>query len=750
MLNKILYPFFLFFFLCSLLEPSLAITPSSLTERLSVDSSEEPWHIEADKITYDRESKTYEAEGNVRITSGTTRLIQADWASLDTKNNIAELRGNVYLRYSQNWLKGSHVIWNIKSETGIVDDGRAFFSESQFYVDGKVITKTGANEYELREGFLTSCNPQDADWKINYGEMDVTVGGYAWIKNSSLWARSLPILYWPYLVLPVKQERQSGFLIPWIGTTTLNGIEGELPFYWAIRQDMDATFFGRYMEKRGWMSGLEYRFNTEKVGEGIWQFNYLRDQANEEFQLEEGYPLETRDRFWLRSRYSLDLPYQIEAHLDLDMASDKNYLKEFVRGSTSYEYSQRIFLDQFGRGILQDRNTSFRESTLYLDQRHESSVLSLDTRYFDQLDRSLDETTLQRMPALSFSAIPSWMNPLPFYYTLDTSLVNYWRREGTRGNRVDMFPRIAYPIQWKNYLDVQPSFGVRSTGYWVDWDQNNRNEWQGRLLTDVRLDLSSRLNRVYSLGFSDFSAFQHAIRPEMIYEYVPQVDQDNIPRFDRLDYDQARHDLLFGFSTFLTSKTTEHDKDNKESTVFREFLRLEMLQQFNIERPAKIYEFDPDPKTGFANLLMRLDMMPKRFATLSYDATLLPDETRSIEHDLYLTLDSLKGQLLRFGYQYRSGYPVDEIIGETNLKILPNIYLSTYHDYSLEQQQLFNQSYGLRYTRNCWGIGVMYQKEQNDQRFYVFVNLLGLGSIGGGQSAFFAAPAYSSQENATR
>ncbi len=385
---------------------------SGLTAKTFVGSAQDTWTVEAGKIVYDYENKVYEAEENVRVTS-IDRSIQADWALLDTQKQQVELKGKVLMRFGKNWLQGEHVIWNLNSETGWVDGGMVYFAENHFYIEGKSIAKTGPNTYDLKDGFLTSCNPEDADWKIKYGRMQVEMGGYAWVKDTSFWARSVPLLYTPLLGLPVKQDRQSGLLLPWAGSSTLNGIEGEVPFYWAIRQDMDATFYGRMMQKRGWMSGLEYRLNNQEFGVGTWQANYLYDQSDAAFDLQQGYPLETRNRFWVRSRYNLGLPDQISAKLDLDIVSDPNYLKEFRGGSTSYDYSNNIFRQQFGRGILNDKTVSSRESTLYLERPFESSVLSLDTRYWDQSDSALKDLTLQRLPSLSFDATPTWIDGAP-------------------------------------------------------------------------------------------------------------------------------------------------------------------------------------------------------------------------------------------------------------------------------------------------------------------------------------------------
>ena len=99
------------------------------------------------------------------------------------------------------------------------------------------------------------------------------------------------------------------------------------------------------------------------------------------------------------------------------------------------------------------------------------------------------------------------------------------------------------------------------------------------------MDLSSRLNRVYNLEMGNYQAIQHAVRPEVIYEYVPEVSQADLPTFDKLDRNQAHHDLLFGFSTFLTTKEVQKDAENNPVTNYREICRLQILQQFNIERP---------------------------------------------------------------------------------------------------------------------------------------------------------------------
>lgn len=699
-------------------------------EKKDIPASGAEWVIDAARLSHDEEQNVYEAEGNVRITSG-DRLLEAEWARLDMKTRSAELRGNVHLTYGNDWLRGEHVVWDLEKETGTVVEGLVYFSRNHFYVQGKHITKTGKMEYELKQGMVTSCDPARPDWKIRYGEMKVDLEGLAWVKSTSFYAGNVPLLYAPILAIPIERERQSGFLMPWGGFSDLNGFEAELPFYWAIRPDMDATIYGQYMTERGWMTGLEYRVNNPTWGEGLWLFHYLYDQADREHLLAQGYPFETEHKYWLRSRHTFDLPQDIAGRLDLDFVSDRNFLKEFERGSVSWDYSDKLFREFFGRGIINDKTITARESSLLLDKAGDSTLVTFDVRYWDQLDETLDETTLERLPSVSFNAIPSRMGQTPLYYSLESSWVNYWRSEGDRGNRLDVHPRAYYPLHWKTYLNVEPSAGVRTTSYAVDWDGRERDALQNRLLTDVRVDMNSRLNRVYQTDFWGLAAVQHAIRPEVSYAYVPEgIDQENIPQFDLLDGDQARNTIRYGVSNILTTKQIGKDAEGKDVPTYREVTRLQVFQDYHLERPPQDDPLVTETEAGLSAVGLRLDLMPQRYITLSYDTNLYSTENSVGHQDVLMTLDSGRGHIVRFNYQFRDDAAVDEFITEASIKVRPDVYVATYHDYSMDKSELFKHGYGVQYMHGCWGLGLYYEEEAEDQRVAFKIDLLGLGTIG--------------------
>lgn len=157
---------------CCLAPPARGAPPKSpfeegLNAKTLVGPAQAEWSITADQLSYDEENGKYLAEGHVRIKS-VDRIIEADWAELDSDSHKAELRGSVWLVLGRDWIKGEHVFWDLEGQTGWVDGGLAYFAQTNFYIQGARIAKTGTAEYELREGYVTSCDPNDSDWKIRY------------------------------------------------------------------------------------------------------------------------------------------------------------------------------------------------------------------------------------------------------------------------------------------------------------------------------------------------------------------------------------------------------------------------------------------------------------------------------------------------------------------------------------------------------------------------------------------------------
>jgi LPS-assembly protein len=150
------------------------------------------------------------------------------------------------------------------------------------------------------------------------------------------------------MFFPAKTKRQSGLLPPKLGYSTLNGAEIMIPFYWAISDQTDATFYQRYMSKRGYMQGVEFRYVESQNSKGILEFDILSDKETPK-NLSDGdavdispYARTNQTRYWLRGRADQDLPQGVVARLDGDFVSDQDYLREFEEKLFGFEVRSNL------------------------------------------------------------------------------------------------------------------------------------------------------------------------------------------------------------------------------------------------------------------------------------------------------------------------------------------------------------------------------------------------------------------------
>ena len=105
----------------------------------------------------------------------------------------------------------------------------------------------------------------------------MALGGAA-TGGGGVGAGGIPVLYTPYLVFPAKKKRQTGFLAPQMGVSSRWGYFINQPFFWAISDSTDATFYANYMTKRGNKMGAEFRYALSETTKGAWMADYLKDR----------------------------------------------------------------------------------------------------------------------------------------------------------------------------------------------------------------------------------------------------------------------------------------------------------------------------------------------------------------------------------------------------------------------------------------------------------------------------------------
>src|SRR5438309_1108933 len=118
---------------------------------------------------------------------------------------------------------------------------------------GEEVEKTGPDHYIVHDGTVTSCKLPHPKWQFNSHTVVMELGRHAVLYRSTFLVRGVPVFFFPIATHPLEHlPRESGFLIPSFGTSSIKGTTFGDAFFWAINRSADATLGAEYYSSRGW------------------------------------------------------------------------------------------------------------------------------------------------------------------------------------------------------------------------------------------------------------------------------------------------------------------------------------------------------------------------------------------------------------------------------------------------------------------------------------------------------------------
>jgi len=754
------------------------------TDKLFEDNPDEPWHITADTISYDDPTRRYVADGSVRISKGGVRLT-ADHVRFDHRTMDAAASGHVVLVSGKDVLIGESIAINLQDQVGTVIQGTVFLEENHFYIRGDKIEKLGENTYAAERATLSSCDGQAPAWKITGRKLDVTLEGYGVIRHAALWAKDVPVLYTPIFVFPAKRERQTGLLPPAVGSSDRKGAFIIQPFFWAINDQSDLTVYDHFMSDRGNKVGLAYRYVVDPLTRGTAMADYLNDRqvddglgdnSDDWGYTDDNFLRPDDDRYWFRMKHDQGLPFGFTGRIDLDIVSDQDYLTEFRDGMTGYYETRDYFRDTYGRDI-DDYDDPIRTNQAIVNRRWDrfslnGGIVWLDDtteRWTDEVTEDVSgpklDTQLQRLPLIRFDAMRQPLGESPLLFNMDTEWTYFYSEDNTRSARIDLHPRVTLPFRLGQALYVEPSAGLRQTAWFVEEFQDDPTEEAKddntyRTLYDLKLDVSSEFSRVFATGTSGSEAVRHTILPRVIYDYIPEKDQDDYPAFigqdtggnlapldDSVNRIDPQNRITYSITNSFTAKSVvlPADDDSEETETatarYNDFLRIKLKQYYDIREARGSDRVDPERKRPFSPIRAELEYAPARYLRLNADAEYDVYDNRLVTRNISATVNSLRGDEFYLRYRYDKGdyhfYQKDDtvddiesIYGRLRLKLPFRFTVYGSNEYDLEENERIETIVGLVYEAQCWSFDVRYTDEDDDQEISFMFNLYGLGSIG--------------------
>ena len=667
----------------------------------------------------------------------TTMTIKADWMVYDVDLKTINAKGNVQITTREDQLFAKDGTLNLVNETGIFSDATILHKNNTLHLEGKKIEKTGLDTYRIAEGWAITCkvdNGETPPWSFSSSETNVRQNGFAVLKNAKFNIRNVPVLYTPYLIVPVKSTRQTGFIFPEFSSSGNNGFGFNLPFFLNISESADATFYPEYLTNRGFMPGIEFRYVASATDQGVITANFLDDKLSDpsetEYYNDTEYTHDNSERYWVRGKADHTLA-DWQSRLDIDIVSDQDYLNEFDSGVTGFEKTHNRYLDTFGRGF-QNQSDTERENTLKTLRSWNGTSLQIGLLAVNDADTDASgtNTPLWELPSIDYSGVVPISNTF-FSFGWNTNYVDYWREDGLGGHRFDINPTISTPIPLGAYLESRAELGLRDTFYIVqtygdaEWTNDNT---QNRIYPEFEIEVATTLERDFNFAGDSDRTVTHQLRPYIKYGYLPSVDQDNLPPFALVDPDgPVEFENSIDFVDDINAIT--YGVDNYINTFLGEDSKWSSLKDYaelNLEQSYDLREnFSDQP---FSDLFAELKWKPLTGISIAYKNYFDVYDSVFNQHIFEGVYSNSRGDFLALDYSFNDEEDIEQINSVFLAHLVNGWYAGGKLEHSISQDETIEARGSLTYQAPCWAVKFETRYTPDDTSYLVIFSLANLGS----------------------
>jgi len=538
-----------------LLAPSTApVSSQGLPNTPSVPREEE---VTIRATSQEKEGAIYKLHGKVEIHYG-TYILYADEVIYNSETGDSTADGHVILEGGPNdeHIQASHGTYNVRAESGrfqnvtgsigvrLRGNRLMLTSSNPFFFTGKIVEKTAPDHYKVYDGTVTTCELPHPKWKFSAQKVVVEVGDKAKIYHSTFGIKGIPILYFPFATLPAERlPRQSGFLIPNIGTSSVKGtILGE-SLFWAINRSLDAHIGAEYFSARGWAPQGEFRARPSDTSFVDLNFFSVLDRGVGNPPVDQG-----GEEVRLNALGTFGHNFRGVANID--------YLSSFVfRLAFSEVFTQAVDSEVKSDAFLSNTtNNFFANASMQRYQDFESTT-------------SGDVITILHAPSFEVSSVDRQLWHSPLYWSYDAAAEGLSRSEPGFSTapllgRFDLSPSLSLPLQLRGW-SFRPELSLRDTTYTQKLlsssngtrlavsDAINRKALQGSV--ELR---PPAVGRIFDHEFMG-RKWKHVIEPRVVYNYVTGVSNfANILRFDERDILANTNEVEYAVVNRLYAKRT--------------------------------------------------------------------------------------------------------------------------------------------------------------------------------------------------
>ncbi|HIJ83944.1 MAG: Organic solvent tolerance protein [Magnetococcales bacterium] len=705
----------------------LSATPSP------VRGEDVPMDVHADSLEMDRDNQGIVAKGNVHIIRKDELELKADAAGYSGKTREIHAQGHIRMTHQGHQFESERAVFNANTKAGHLEQVKMDMAGEGGRGGAQDVELLGPNNLTMNEAWFTQCDCEPPPWKLSAKTVDIDR------KQNSITARNVkfhmgevPVLWLPWWEQPLDKQRKSGFLTPDIRSSSSNGLEVEVPYYFNLAPERDLTVAVRPVTRRGVMGKMQFRY-LGLGHEGKLQTQQIQDELEDQWRGLTTYDHRGRQWGW-------DLTARGELSQTRDYINDfnQNLVESRARRLESHLTADRYRIGDEG----------------YSDMR-------IGGRWNQDLEARDDQFTVQSLPFAVY-ADSQPLNSLPDGWIFDGLDSNRWRlqrefhldhfyqKSGDSVQRFDAAPTVEYsrPL---GVARITARGQLRETVYLIQGDPVqtglDRENTQHREASMFSVGLGSSLFRNYP-GFAT-----HTLEPKIEVTHSAATEQSLLPNYDATQryfafsnlFGDSLHSGLDRISVgqrvgyALTSRLLNHGGDG----FLWENVELSIGQRWAPEGHQEYQQYQ-----DFSPIVSALGIQMAGGVTIDATNRYDPNDQELENTAVRLGLSRSKRNRVSLGYHYNQPSPagnmmenngslLEDAVADTHLSLNDQWSWGQEVSYSLNSSNMKSWRTGLAYEHQCWkltlegGRNLAHDTDSHGGGFIgLFLGLKGLGDYG--------------------
>lgn len=508
-------------------------------------TKEVPIVCNGDVIEFYQENKKVVAKGNVVITYQEMKMT-CDEAEVDMLTKDAYAKGNVVFTKKDLGFKGDKFKYNFEKKIGSASGADIIYKP--WYGRGHEISKLGEKDFDVKNGYLTTCNRPSPHYKLKAGRVKIYLDDRVELKNVIFLVGKVPLLYIPQYTHSLKDKHP--------GVTVMPGKRKEWGYYllswwkYYLNEALQGRVKLDYRQYQGMAVGFDQPVTTKKYGSGFLRYYYVKEGL---------YEMDVKNAK-MKGRRNTTNPegstrrWHIQFRHKWDIDQFNTFTTEYYRASDS-DFRKFYF-------PVEQRKEGSPESYILFSRGKENYLLNL----FFRIRTNRWENVVEKLPQLNFDISNLQIFKSDIYYRGHYELVNFNRKVAHSGEddnlvRIDTYNQIQYTKNLFGFFNISPFVGTEQTWYskYLSSDKtvsDNHSLVRGAFRTGI--NLSTKFFKTFDVKSDTFDIhrLRHIITPSISYNYAhrPTVASAKLMQFDGVDSLSYSNAFSFSIENKLQTK----------------------------------------------------------------------------------------------------------------------------------------------------------------------------------------------------